>query len=271
METRGSTGDRGREAAREAEAIARRLDDPALLAFALNGRFLHTFERAGLAPERARIGTELVELSRRHHLGVFEVLGHLILLQARSALADFRSADEHAAAATRLAERHDLPLVAVFTAWYDALKTTAAGEPSVHAYRAAAERLAGSGMPGMEEGLLPLAFLCLRLQGADAPSEIGDLGPYEPWARPLTLLAAGLREEAAEALHDLPASPRDLLLEARLCLAAIAAIDLGDRPAPRRQRTSRSRHRRSDPGPRLHVPLQPHHRPRPVRPGGITR
>jgi hypothetical protein len=90
----------------------------------------------------------------------------------------------------------------------------------------------------MEEGLLPLAFLCLRLQGADAPSEIGDLGPYEPWARPLTLLAAGLREEAAEALHDLPASPRDLLLEARLCLAAIAAIDLGDRPMMERLHTA---------------------------------
>ncbi|MFI0353036.1 BTAD domain-containing putative transcriptional regulator [Actinomadura sp. 9N407] len=229
METRGGTQDHGREAARKAEEIARRLDDPALLAFALNGRFLHTFERTGLAPERAGLGADLIELSRRHHLVVFEVLGHLIMIQSRSALADFASADEHAAAATRLAERHDVPLVAVFTGWYGALKTAVAGRPAEPAYRQAAARLTGSGMPGMEEGLLPLALLCLRLQGAAAPTEIGDLGPYEPWARPLTLLATGQREDAAKALHDLPESPCDLLLEVRLCLAAIAAIDLGDR------------------------------------------
>lgn len=43
-------------AAREAEEIARRLDDASLLAFALNGTFMQTFRRTGLAARRDAIG-----------------------------------------------------------------------------------------------------------------------------------------------------------------------------------------------------------------------
>lgn len=75
VETRGSHSARGPQAAGQAEAIARRLDDPALLAFALNGVFMQSFTRAGLAPRRAEIGAELVELSARRGLATFEVLG----------------------------------------------------------------------------------------------------------------------------------------------------------------------------------------------------
>ncbi|WP_380730611.1 ATP-binding protein, partial [Saccharothrix hoggarensis] len=99
MERRGDTGGRGLAAAREAEAIARDLDDPALLAFALNGRFMHAFHRAGLAPHRSRIGAELLDLAARHGLVTFEVLAHLVLVQSGAALADLASADRHAAAA----------------------------------------------------------------------------------------------------------------------------------------------------------------------------
>ncbi len=127
MERRADAGQRGREAAREAEAIARELDDPPSLALALNGRFLQTFHRAGLAPDRARIGEELLDLAARHGLVTFEVLAHLIGLQASAALADLAAADHHAAAADALAERHDLPLVGVFTAWYVALRLAVTG------------------------------------------------------------------------------------------------------------------------------------------------
>mgnify|MGYP006212351421 CR=1 FL=1 len=44
----------------------RTVGDPGLLAFALNARFMHTFGRTGLAPERAAIGTELVTVAARH-------------------------------------------------------------------------------------------------------------------------------------------------------------------------------------------------------------
>ncbi|MEU4477539.1 AAA family ATPase [Micromonospora sp. NPDC023966] len=235
LELRGDTGDRGRRAAAEAEEIARRLGDPALLAFALNARFMHAFDRAGLAPERARIGAELVDLAARHGLVTFEVLGHLIALQAHCARADLAAADAHAAAADRLAARYELPLVGVFTAWYAALRLAIAGRrtEAEAAYRAAAVRLDAGQMPGMAAGLLPFALLCLRLSTGDdlgpALADATAAGPYAPWVRPLALLAAGRRDEAASALRSLPESPHDLLREARLCVAARAALALDDR------------------------------------------
>ncbi|XVQ89961.1 hypothetical protein ACQP2K_21880 [Microbispora siamensis] len=234
LESRGDHSGHGLRAARQAEEIARRLNDPALLAFALSGLFMQTFHRTGLAARRYEIGAELVDLSAWHGLVTFEVLGHLIRMQARSALADFTAADAHAAAAERLAVRHERPLVGVFTTWYRALRLDATGRAPVEeteaAYRNAAARLDGAGMPGMERGLLPLALLCLRLRHGQPPPDVehADWGPYAPWARPLVLLARDRRAEAA-ALRALPEPPRDLLTEALWCLAARAALTLGDR------------------------------------------
>ncbi|MEU7856053.1 AfsR/SARP family transcriptional regulator [Nonomuraea sp. NPDC049141] len=241
LESRGTRAERGPRAAAQAEEIARRLDDPALLAFALNGVFMQTFHRAGLAPRRDELGAELIALSARHGLVTFEVLGHLIRLQARSALADFPGADEHAASADRLAERHELPLAGVFAQWYRALRLAATEQAPVAeaAYRDAAARLDGAGMPGLRSGLLPLALLCLRLRHArPAQTDEGiDWGPYEPWARPLVLLAQDRPDAAASALRLVPEPPRDLLYEALWCLAARAAIAVGDRATMERAHT----------------------------------
>ncbi|RAN99271.1 AfsR/SARP family transcriptional regulator [Micromonospora noduli] len=252
LELRGTTTDRGRRAAVEAETTARDIGDPGLLAFALNARFMHAFHRVGLADTRARIGVELVELAARHHLVTFEVLGHLVLVQANCALADRPAADAHARAADRLAERYELPLVGVFTRWYAALRLALDGESdaAAQAYRSAADRVSADSMPGLTQGLLPLALLGLRLAdtiGADRPT-IGlgaadrpttglgaadwadlDWGPHEPWVRPLLLLAADDRDAAAAALRALPEGPHDLLREVRLCLVGRAARTLDDR------------------------------------------
>jgi DNA-binding SARP family transcriptional activator len=241
MERRADAGRRGDQAARQAETIARRLHDPTLLAFALNGRFMQAFHQAGLAPHRARIGAELLELATGHGgLVTFEVLGHLIRLQASAALADLPAADRHAAAADLLAQRYELPLVGVFTSWYAALRLAVTGrqEQARTAYRAAATRLAGAGMAGLEEGALPLALLCLSAPGipltAPEPGALppadADWGPYRSWARPVVLLARGERDQAYAAARDIPDSPRDLLFEARTCLHALVAAQLGDRP-----------------------------------------
>jgi DNA-binding SARP family transcriptional activator len=244
VESRGTHAERGPRAAHEAEEIARRLDDPTLLAFALNAVFMQSFERAGLAPRRDAIGAELVELSALHGLPTFEILGHLIRLQARSAHADFGGADEHVAAVDRLAERHERPLVGVFTRWYAALRSAETGPvaEAEAAYRDAAALLDGCGMPGLERGLLPLALLCLRVRhGLPAwPDEHTDWGPYEPWARPLVLLAQDRPAAAAAALREVPDPPRDLLLEALWCLTAQAAIAVGDREAMKRAYTALS-------------------------------
>ncbi|MEV0263153.1 BTAD domain-containing putative transcriptional regulator [Streptomyces sp. NPDC050617] len=278
LESRGTRSPRGPRAAREAERLARGLDDPALLAFALNGRFMQSCTRAGLAPERDAIGAELLALAARHGMATYEVLGHLIRLQALAALGDFPAADEHAAAVDRLAERHELPLAEVFTEWYRAMRVAAvasaggadgadgageaggageARERAEGAFRAAAARLDGAGMPGLEGGLLPLALLGVRL-GAWAegrgqlpvvdPGE--DWGPYRPWAEALALAASaasaaagsasasvsasgrtGGAAEARSALHVLPEPPADLLYEALCCVEAAAALAVGDRPA----------------------------------------
>lgn len=232
VESRGGRETRPREAAAEAERLARRLDDPALLAFALNGTFMQSFDRTGQSSRRDGIGAELVDLSARHGLVTYEVLGHLVRLQARSAVGDLAGADRHAAAADRLAESYESPLVGVFTGWYAALRLALTDQPvSVveDAYRKAAARLDGAGMPGLERGLLPLALLALRVQHDLAvPHQETDWGPYAPWARPLVLLARGQRSDAVAALRAVPEPPADHLAEAWWCLVARAAITLQD-------------------------------------------
>jgi DNA-binding SARP family transcriptional activator len=222
VELRTTGGERARTAAHEAEAIARELADPALLAFALNARFLQSFDRAGGAPARVRIGAELVELATRHTLVTFEVLGHLILVQAHAALADLTAADRHAEAADRLGADYQIPLVSVFTEWYRALRASITGEATEARYRAAAARLAGTGMSGLDNGILPLALLCGRVRdGLDVAD--ADYGAYEPWCRPFVTGRAAA----------VPDSPRDLLYEARTCLHAVLAIRFDDRAAMR--------------------------------------
>ncbi|MER6689371.1 BTAD domain-containing putative transcriptional regulator [Streptomyces minutiscleroticus] len=252
---------RARQAARQAEALARRLDDASLLAFALNGVFMQSFGRAGLAARRDAVGAEIVALSSRNGLPSYEVLGHLVRLQAHCALGDLAGADRHAAAADGLAERHERPLVRVFTTWYRALRTSLTAPPRTAeaAYREAAATLDGAGMPGLERGLLPLALLCLHERhGApfpdcgrtgphpagpesDAPGttapEAVDWGPYEPWVRPLLLVRRGRAEEAGRALRVAPPPPHDLLYEALWCLLARAALLVGDRAVMRHART----------------------------------
>ncbi|MFD3402756.1 BTAD domain-containing putative transcriptional regulator [Kribbella sp. NPDC058693] len=204
LESRGSRSSRPHEAALEAEELARGLDDPALLAFTLNGVFMQTCYRAGLAPARDAIGAELVTLSQRHNLFTYEVLGHLIRLQSACARADHTAADEHAAAADALAARHELPLVEVFTRWYAALRAD-----TPESYRAAAALLDGAGMPGLSEGLLPLALAAHAIRHGE-PIPEADYGPHAPWVK------------------GSPNPPPGLLLETYWALTAHAARQSGD-------------------------------------------
>ncbi|MFJ6390989.1 BTAD domain-containing putative transcriptional regulator [Streptomyces sp. NPDC091972] len=244
VESRGTLpdGTRALQAAHQAVASARRLEDANLLVFALNGLFMQSFERAGLSARRDGIGAEIAEVAARHGLFTYEVLGRLIRMQAHSATADFAAADEHAAAADALAERHELPLVAVFTTWYRALRTAATEPPhrGEAAYRQAAKSLTGAGMPGLERGLLPLALLCLRLHhGLPVTADPHtDWGPYEPFVRPLLLLAEGQDRDAVRLLAGVPEPPGDLLYEALWSLLARAAIQVGDRALMRRARSA---------------------------------
>lgn len=234
-------------AARQAEDIARRLHDPALLAFALNGVFMQSFQRAGLAQRRDAVGTEIVAVAAKSKLATYEVLGHLILVQTRCALADHTGADRHADAADALAQRYELPLVEVFTTWFRALHTSATTDLATGeaAYRAAATALTGAGMPGLELGLLPLAELSLYLRhqqtariAAIAPDT--DWGPYRSWVEPTLLVARGQLDGARNALRDITSPPRDLLFEALWAIVAHAAVTVDDVEVMRRARTQLS-------------------------------
>ncbi|MEU4362392.1 BTAD domain-containing putative transcriptional regulator [Promicromonospora sp. NPDC023987] len=252
-ESRGLPGPRGPEAAREAEVLARRSGDPAVLAFALAGRYLTAFDRAGLGRDRDAIGTELVDLAARHGLSTFEVLGHLVRMQALSALGQWDAAQQHADDAAALGRRHERPLVEVFTRWFAALRTVASGasvDDAERAYRRAAADLDQSGMPGLADGLLPLAVLALRVwrglpadggaaDGSGGPEDGdgpdgGGWGPYAPWAVPHLLLARGADAEAAAAVRRIPDPPPGLLTEVLWILAGRAAVAVGDRRAAER-------------------------------------
>ncbi|NUT36773.1 MAG: SARP family transcriptional regulator, partial [Hamadaea sp.] len=241
LESRGAGGTRPAEAAREAVRLARGLGDPTVLAFALNAAFMQTFHRCGLAAERDAIGAQVIAVAVRHGLPNYEILGHLVRLQAHSALGDLTAAQKHAAQADHLATVHERPLVGVFTTWFAAMRSAATGAPTAEdGYRRAAAALAGAGMPGVEHGLLPLAILCLRVwRGLPLDfDDATDWGPYAPWARPLVLAARDRTDEAVAALRQVPDPPPDLLMEALWCLVADAAVRLDEPSARRRARTA---------------------------------
>ncbi|MEU1287735.1 BTAD domain-containing putative transcriptional regulator [Kitasatospora sp. NPDC005856] len=233
--------ERGRalHAARQAEALARDLADRAVLAFALNGVFLQTFTRCGLATARDGIGAEIIDLATRHELPNFAILGRLVRLQSASALGDLDTAASHAEAAERLAATTEAPLVPVLTGWLraraTATRSTEPGGPSAataaEQYRTAEDALRTAGMPGLHRGLLALALLGLRLlHDRPAPTDPRlDWGPYRPWTRPLVLLAQDRVEQARTALATVPEPPRDHMQEAMWCLTARAAVHLGER------------------------------------------
>ncbi|CAL9328331.1 BTAD domain-containing putative transcriptional regulator [Streptomyces sp. enrichment culture] len=236
---------RAAEAAREAERLARELGDPALLVFALNGVFLQSFHRPGLAAARDAIGSEILDWAARHDLPDFAVLGRLIRLQSASALGDLDAGAAHAEAVEQLAVSTEASLVPVLTGWFrarvTAARSTGPGGPAAATaaaqYRAAEEALAGSaGMPGLHRGLFALALLGLRLlHGRPAPTDPAlDWGPYLPWTRPVVLLARDRGEEARTALTTVPEPPLDHMQEALWCLTAHAAARLGERPVAAR-------------------------------------
>jgi DNA-binding SARP family transcriptional activator len=231
VESRGTHDPRPGDCARQAESIARELHDPTLLAFALNGVFMQSCTVTGGSARRDRVGAELVALGRRHGIANVEVLGHLIRMQSGCAVAAFDRADRHARAADELAGRHERPLVGVFTQWYRALRADLTGQvPAERLYREANDRLEQAGMPGMRDGLLPLALLGLRLRhGLPLASADDAWGPYAPWV--LALLEPGRTP-----LAEVPDPPADLLAEAMWCLYGRAAIAAGDRPAVLRAR-----------------------------------
>ncbi|WP_346132658.1 BTAD domain-containing putative transcriptional regulator [Lentzea roselyniae] len=216
LEHRGTRDARAWEAAHEAERLARELGDPAVLAVALNARFVQSFQRPGRSAERGAIADELIEVAARHDLPAYEILGHLVAMQAHSALGAFEAAARHVTAVEQLAEIHETPLVRVFTQGFRVMRA-----PDEAGYRT----LDLSGMPGVEAGFLPLALLSIGLP----PDPLLDWGPYRPWAQPLLHLADGDVAAARRAAADLPTPRADHFYEVLWTITAHIARRLDDR------------------------------------------
>ncbi|MER5951683.1 BTAD domain-containing putative transcriptional regulator [Streptomyces sp. NPDC001904] len=233
---------RAERAAEEAVRLARRLGDPALLAFALNGTFMQAFAACGSAARRDALGAELTRLAVDHQLPGHEVLGRIVRLQALAGLGDFAAADTEAEEIDRLAHRNERPLAGVFTAWYRALRTCETdGWPAARPrYARVLAETADCGMPGLTRGAAALVALVPVLRGDALPDPADfahlDPGPYRPWLDPLLLAASGATEEARQALTTVPRPPHDLLQEALWCVLARAAAAVGHLPVLRRAR-----------------------------------
>ncbi|MER5280988.1 BTAD domain-containing putative transcriptional regulator [Streptomyces sp. NPDC002809] len=233
---------RAERAAEEAVRLARRLGDPAVLAFALNGAFMQSFAGCGSARRRDALGGELTGLAVDHQLPGHEVLGRIVRLQALAGLGDFAAADVEAEKTDRLAHRNERPLAEVFTSWYRALRTCetdgwAAARPR---YTQVLARTADCGMPGLTRGAGALIALVpvMRSGALPDPDDFArlDFGPYRPWLDPLLLAASGAAAQARQALAVVPRPPHDLLQEALWCVLARAAAAVGHRAVLRRAR-----------------------------------
>ncbi|MFF4962761.1 BTAD domain-containing putative transcriptional regulator [Streptomyces sp. NPDC001222] len=233
LEHRGTRDRWAAEAATEAERLARDLHDPSVLVLALNARFVQSFQRPGRTGERDVIAGELIDLSTRHDLPMFEILGRLIKIQVCAARGDTETAQRHVVAAERLAATHETPLVHVLTAAFRAMQLAERSDDPAevaHAYRTVATDLAGAGMPGVEAGILPLALLSLRLRHQRPVPTDPDLdwGPYRPWVQPLLHLACGNLAAAREAAAILPRPPADHLYDSLWAVNAHTAILVQD-------------------------------------------
>ncbi|TWF76128.1 DNA-binding SARP family transcriptional activator [Pseudonocardia hierapolitana] len=233
LEHRGTRDRWAAEAATEAERLARDLQDAGVLALALNARFVQSFQHPGRTGERDAVAGELIELSTRHDLPTFEVLGHLIKIQVHAARGDLDSAEPHVVAAERLATIHETPLVHVLTGAFRAMRLAARSNVPAEvarAYRAVAADLAGAGMPGVEAGLFPLALLSLRMRHRrPAPTDPDlDWGPYRPWVQPLLDHARGDLAAARRAAGTLPRPAADHLYDSLWAVNAHTAVLLQD-------------------------------------------
>ncbi|MCQ4207951.1 AfsR/SARP family transcriptional regulator [Streptomyces longispororuber] len=233
---------RAERAAEEAVRLARRLHDPALLAFALNGAFMQSFATCGSAALRDGLGAELTRLAVDHQLPSHEVLGRLVRLQALAGLGDLASADAEAEEIDRLAHRNERPLARVFTSWYRALRTCendgwAVARPH---YTKVLTETADCGMPGLTRGAAVLVALVPAMRGDTLPDLDDfaglDAGPYRPWLDPLLMAASGATERARHALATVPRPPHDLLQEALWCVLARTAAAVGHEGVLRRAR-----------------------------------
>jgi DNA-binding SARP family transcriptional activator len=203
LELEGEDRARGFEAAREAEAMARRLGDPQLLLMALNGALLEHYWPGGHA-ERVRVGHDLLALGAAEELVPATVLGHMALAQTSSATGAIGSADRHVGSVTALAESYEQPLTVAIASWYSGFREVVAGrlDAALDAYAEATARMARLRMWQGESDTVTVTIACAWL-AVGRMAEIADRWDRDsldarryPELYALALAAAGRVDQA---------------------------------------------------------------------------
>ncbi|MBN6058248.1 AAA family ATPase [Nonomuraea sp. RK-328] len=238
LELEGSSSpERGRQASLEALELARQSGDPVLLAAALSGRLRQSYDIPAV-DTRESIGRELLEVAQRSGQMATQALSHLVLLECAAARGEFAVADEHAAAAERLARQYDLSAPAAVCAWYSGQRLMIAGDyaGAERTYREAARMTARAGMLEGRQDLPLITTFCLHLVDGRAAETVELLAEAHQrgakWtldAYALALASAGHLADAKAVAAVRPPVRPDFLYELAMTWRALAGMLLDDR------------------------------------------
>ncbi len=190
------------------------------------------------------MATEILTLATAHDLGLYQVLGHLLLQQVTSARLD-PAAAEHWTAGTRLAEDMDLPLLGKIGDWGKCMRQTLAGRfaAAESAYLETAARIRGGSAFGGEVATAWVGIYTIRYAQGRLGELVNDtLRLHETLGRlpgtadmyALALLEAGRSDEAAEVVAATPPCPADIRADfhrdLHLTIRGLVAAGLADKP-----------------------------------------
>ncbi len=226
---------------RDALAMARRLGDPATLAYALNCRHLAAWGPDDLE-DRLALATEMVRLAERVGDRDLEARGRHLRVTNLLELGDREALDAEIAAHARLADELRQPLYRWQKTYFAAMQAALAGR--FDESEALAEEALGIGQQKDFDAEQTYGVQMLRVR--EAQGRLGELQPFVQafvaqspaalgWRSTLALIesALGHREEAARefealAADDFAGVPQDLLWFINLSNLCGACVFLGD-------------------------------------------
>ncbi|MCK2212491.1 AAA family ATPase [Actinomadura sp. ATCC 31491] len=238
LELEGSSSpERGREASLQALELARQSGDPTLIAAALSGRLRQSYDIPAV-DARESIGRELLEMAQRSGQMATQALAHLVLMECAAARGDFAVADQHAAAADKLAKQYDLSAPAAVVVWYGGMRQMITGDYAAaeRTYREAARMTARAGMLEGRQDLPLITTFCLHLVDGRAAETVDLLADKHhrgaKWtmdAYALALASAGHLADAKAVAATRPPVRPDFLYELAMTWRALAGMLLDDR------------------------------------------
>ncbi|MGB6456651.1 MAG: BTAD domain-containing putative transcriptional regulator [Streptosporangiaceae bacterium] len=223
--------ERGYQASAQAVEMGRRLRDPGALTIAIIGRYFQSF-RHDEPHERRKLAVELLALP-----GIpitAEAIAHVLLTAAASSAADFTMADLHAAEATRIADRYDLPTTAALIGLYHAMRCALNGDLTGAAlrYQRTGDQMNrfGPGRQGTAMSTIGrFTLLVMQDRTAEMASEFNIRPAPFPELYTLALAASGRDADARQAAARLESVRPDRFWLFLTSVRGLLAIAIDDR------------------------------------------